>query len=57
MTVRADYLVQQQSMSDHRYQTDLHLDGVEFCVLPSGLHTVDRDVMYVLLYPLNNFFS
>ena len=29
------------------YYTDLYLDGVEFCVLPSGLHTVDRDVMCV----------
>ncbi|KAI0321549.1 hypothetical protein OF83DRAFT_1168398 [Amylostereum chailletii] len=25
---------------------ELSLDGVEFCALPSGLHTVDQDVIY-----------
>ena len=28
---------------------DLQLDGVEFSTLPSGLHLVDQDVVYVLL--------
>ena len=30
---------------------DINLDGVEFNVLPSGLHLVERDTMYVLLHP------
>lgn len=32
-----------------KYHADLQLDGVEFSTLPSGLHLVDRDVVYVLL--------
>jgi len=27
--------------------TDVQLDGVEFSALPSGLHLVERDVVYV----------
>lgn len=32
-----------------RLCADLQLDGVEFSTLPSGLHLVDRDVVYVFL--------
>ena len=37
---------------------DLQLDGVEFSTLPSGLHLVDRDVVYVrLFWPLYPLYS
>ena len=30
-----------------RRASDLELDGIEFSALPSGLHLVDQDVVYV----------
>ena len=35
---------------------DLQLDGVEFSTLPSGLHLVDRDVVYVRLLRRRDFY-
>ncbi len=34
-------------MSAERRVLDITLDGVEFSVLPSGVHAIDSDVMYI----------